>query len=90
MVTPCLSWLQRGDDLRAWQYVFQVENDARLANYVGLVASLGIRFCNVLTTNGSSQGSASNSVFGSTMKQKLIRFDVAAEPWHKHTDTVTF
>ena len=52
-------------------------------NYVDLVASLFVCFCNVLTTNGSSQGPASESVFGSTMSQRLCRFEVAAGPWHE-------
>ena len=43
-------------------------------NYVDLVASLFVCFCNVLTTNDSSQGSASESVFGSIMKPKTGSF----------------
>lgn len=52
-------------------------------NYVDLVASLFLCFCKVLTTNGSSQGPASESVFGSTMGLRLGRFEVAAGPWHE-------
>ena len=52
-------------------------------NYVDLVASLFFCFCKVLTTNGSSQGPASESVFGSIMNQRLGRFEVAAGPWHE-------
>ena len=52
-------------------------------NYIDLVENLFICFCKVLLTNGSSQGPASESVFGSTMSQRLGRFEVAAGPWHE-------